>query len=183
MVICAVVPNPMRRVTVRTGLTAQTVSIIILALESTHVPIIQQLFDKKVSLLLCLSIINTVIIYNAFECSGYRKSFFCSFYTKLAKMLNLPGMRGRVKSSKVNIIFLVWTCPENHPFIYEDGTMCCAEQPVDEMTCNADNSGCPPRIPSLLCSDHPTAVRVEVEVDNHGKKSKIIKLKLNQTSH
>ena len=61
--------------------------------------------------------------------------------------------------------------------------MCCAEQPVDEMTCNADNSGCPPRIPSLLCSDHPTAVRVEVEVDNHGKKSKIIKLKLNQTSH
>jgi len=45
--------------------------------------------------------------------------------------------------------------------------MCCAEQPVDEMTCNADNSGCPPRIPSLLCDDHPTAVRVEIEVDNH----------------
>merc|ERR1712227_844423 len=61
----------------------------------------------------------------------------------------------------------VWTCPENHPFIYEDGTMCCAEQPVDEMTCNADNSGCPPRIPSLLCDDHPTAMRVEIEVDNH----------------
>ena len=36
--------------------------------------------------------------------------------------------------------------------------MCCAEQPVGE-TCNADKSGCPPRIPTLLCSDHPTAVR------------------------
>jgi len=63
----------------------------------------------------------------------------------------------------------VWTCPENHPFIYEDGTMCCAEQPVDEMTCNADNSGCPPRIPSLLCSDHPTAVRVEVGESDSAK--------------
>ena len=36
--------------------------------------------------------------------------------------------------------------------------MCCAEQPVGE-TCDADKSGCPPRIPTLLCDDHPTAVR------------------------
>ena len=50
------------------------------------------------------------------------------------------------------------TCPENRPFVYAEGTMCCAEQPVGE-TCNADKSGCPPRIPTLPCADHPTAVR------------------------
>ena len=43
--------------------------------------------------------------------------------------------------------------------------MCCGEQPVDEMTCDGEilDSGCPPRVPSLLCDDHPKAKRESCE--------------------
>ena len=44
--------------------------------------------------------------------------------------------------------------------------MCCAEQPVDEMTCNADNSECPPSQEGSLCADHPIAVRNEKSFEN-----------------
>ena len=43
--------------------------------------------------------------------------------------------------------------------------MCCDEQPVDEMTCDGEilDSGCPPRVPSLHCDDHPKAKRETCE--------------------
>ena len=53
---CAVKSKKMPRTTVQKGLRVQTVTLIILTPVSIHVPIIQQLFEKKVSLLLCMSI-------------------------------------------------------------------------------------------------------------------------------
>ena len=77
------------------------------------------------------------------------------------------------------------TCPENMPFNCQDTYMCCSVQPDAEGNCpdGAEGSNCNTHHPDTgihTCADHPTAVRVEVEVDNHGQKSKMIKLKLNQ---
>ena len=56
------------------------------------------------------------------------------------------------------------TCPENHPFNFQDGYMCCAVQPNVEGDCpqGANGSNCKPRYPDTgvyTCADHPTAVR------------------------
>ena len=58
------------------------------------------------------------------------------------------------------------TCPENHPFNFQDGYMCCAVQPNVEGDCpqGADGSNCNTHYPDTgldTCADHPTAVRVE----------------------
>ena len=73
------------------------------------------------------------------------------------------------------------TCPENHPFNYQDGVMCCAVQPNVEGDCpqGAGGSNCNTHYPDSglhKCADHPTAVRVEgnlILVSYKGDRSKV----------
>ena len=58
------------------------------------------------------------------------------------------------------------TCPENHPFNFNAGYMCCSVQPDVEDNCpdGADGSNCNTHYPDTgihTCTDHSTAVRQE----------------------